>query len=104
MPGAASEQAVTAAEPALFAQDRWRIGSRVTLELGLRIDREDIIQRVNFSPRGGVSVACPKAGQSSGAVWGDSGSGRRSMSAHSANSRSARSRVSGPMGIRPVRQ
>ena len=46
----------TAAELALFAQDRWRIGSRVTLELGLRIDREDVIERVNWSPRGGVSV------------------------------------------------
>jgi hypothetical protein len=40
----------------VFAQDRWRIGSRVTLELGLRLDREDIIQRVNWSPRGGVTV------------------------------------------------
>ena len=45
-----------AAELALFAQDRWRIGSRVTLELGLRMDREDVIERVNWSPRGGVSI------------------------------------------------
>ncbi len=56
VPGAATEQEVTAAELAVFAQDRWRIGSRVTLELGLRLDREDIIQRVNWSPRGGVTV------------------------------------------------
>jgi hypothetical protein len=56
VPGAATEQEVTAAELAMFAQDRWRIGSRVTLELGLRLDREDIIQRVNWSPRGGVTV------------------------------------------------
>jgi Carboxypeptidase regulatory-like domain/TonB dependent receptor len=56
VPGAATEQEVTAAELAVFAQDRWRLGSRVTLELGLRIDREDIIQRVNWSPRGGVTV------------------------------------------------
>jgi hypothetical protein len=55
-PGAATAQEVTAAELAVFAQDRWRIGSRVTLELGLRMDREDIIQRVNWSPRGGVTV------------------------------------------------
>ncbi len=33
---------VAAAELALFAQDRWRLGSRVTLELGLRMDREDV--------------------------------------------------------------
>jgi len=56
VPGAATEQEVTAAELAVFAQDRWRLGSRVTLELGLRLDREDIIQRVNWSPRGGVTV------------------------------------------------
>jgi outer membrane receptor protein involved in Fe transport len=56
VPGAATEQEVTAAEVAVFAQDRWRLGSRVTLELGFRMDREDIIKRVNWSPRGGVTV------------------------------------------------
>jgi hypothetical protein len=54
--GRESAQAVSAAELALFAQDRWRIGSRVTLEYGIRMDREDVIERVNFSPRGGVSI------------------------------------------------
>ncbi len=49
-------QKVTAAELAVFAQDRWRLGSRVTLELGIRMDREDVIERVNWSPRAGVSV------------------------------------------------
>ena len=53
---APTTQKVTAAELAVFAQDRWRLGSRVTLELGLRMDREDVIERVNWSPRGGVSV------------------------------------------------
>jgi hypothetical protein len=56
VPGAPTRQDVAAAELALFAQDRWRIGSRVTLELGLRMDREDVIERVNWSPRGGVAV------------------------------------------------
>jgi hypothetical protein len=56
VPGPESAQAVSAAELALFAQDRWRIGSRVTLEYGIRMDREDVIERVNFSPRGGVSI------------------------------------------------
>jgi hypothetical protein len=55
-PGTSSTQEVSAAELALFAQDRWRIGSRVTLELGFRMDREDVIERVNWSPRAGVSV------------------------------------------------
>jgi hypothetical protein len=47
---------VSAAELALFAQDRWRVGSRVTFELGVRMDREDVIERVNWSPRAGVSI------------------------------------------------
>jgi hypothetical protein len=55
--GAPTKQDVSAAELALFAQDRWRIGSRVTLELGLRMDREDVVERVNWSPRGGLSVS-----------------------------------------------
>jgi hypothetical protein len=49
-------QALDATELALFAQDRWRIGSRVTLEFGLRMDRETVVEHVNWSPRGGVSV------------------------------------------------
>jgi hypothetical protein len=56
VPSTATMQTVTAAELAVFAQDRWRLGSRVTFELGLRMDREDVIERVNWSPRGGVSV------------------------------------------------
>ena len=57
VPGAPAAQEVTAADLAVFAQDHWRVGSRVTLELGLRMDREDVIERVNWSPRGGISVA-----------------------------------------------
>jgi hypothetical protein len=53
---APATQEVTAAELALFAQDRWRIASRLTLELGLRMDREDVVERVNWSPRGGASM------------------------------------------------
>ena len=56
VPGGASTQDVSAAELAVFAQDRWRLGSRLTLELGLRLDREDVIERVNWSPRAGVAI------------------------------------------------
>jgi hypothetical protein len=56
VPASSSAQLESADELALFAQDRWRIGSRVTLEYGIRMDREDVIERVNFSPRGGVSI------------------------------------------------
>jgi hypothetical protein len=56
VPGGATTQIVSAAELAVFAQDRWRLGSRITMELGLRLDREDVIERVNWSPRAGVSI------------------------------------------------
>jgi outer membrane receptor protein involved in Fe transport len=56
MPVGPTTQAESAAEVALFAQDRWRIGSRITLEFGARMDREDVIERVNWSPRAGVSI------------------------------------------------
>jgi hypothetical protein len=55
--GQPTGQFVSAAELALFAQDRWRLGSRVTLEYGLRMDREDVVERVNWSPRAGVSIS-----------------------------------------------
>jgi hypothetical protein len=55
--GAMTRQQVNATELALFAQDRWRIMPRVTLEYGIRMDREDVIDRVSWSPRGGASVA-----------------------------------------------
>lgn len=51
-----SEQQVSGLEFATFAQDRWRVGSRVTLEVGFRFDKDQIVDRVNFSPRGGVSI------------------------------------------------
>lgn len=63
VPGAPSMQEVTAAELGVFAQDRWRLGSRVTLELGARMDKEDVIERVNWSPRGGISVAVLREGR-----------------------------------------
>jgi hypothetical protein len=54
--GGPTSQEAAAADLALFAQDQWRIGSRVTLEFGVRMDREDVIERVNWSPRSGISV------------------------------------------------
>jgi len=55
-PGAPTQQDVDATEVALFAQDRWRFGPRLTFEYGIRMDREGMIERVNWSPRGGVSI------------------------------------------------
>ena len=56
-------QEVTALELALFAQDRWRLGSRLTVEFGIRMDREDVIERVNWSPRAGLSVGVLSEGR-----------------------------------------
>ena len=44
-------------EFALFAQDRWRVSDRLNFELGMRSDRDDIVERVNYSPRVGMSVS-----------------------------------------------
>jgi hypothetical protein len=52
-----SEQQAGGVEFALFAQDRWRIGPRLTLELGVRMDRDAVVQRVNWSPRAGAAFA-----------------------------------------------
>jgi Carboxypeptidase regulatory-like domain/TonB dependent receptor len=54
--GGLTEQQVTSAELAVFAQDRWRMTSRVTFELGVRLDRDAVVERVNWSPRAGVAI------------------------------------------------
>jgi hypothetical protein len=43
-------------EFALFAQDRWRVNDRLMFELGMRMDNDDIAERVNYSPRVGVAI------------------------------------------------
>jgi hypothetical protein len=58
-----TEQSVTANEIAAFVQDRWRVSSRVTVEAGLRVDKEDVVDRVSWSPRAGVAVAVLSEGR-----------------------------------------
>jgi hypothetical protein len=48
---------VNGTEFALFVQDRWRVNDRLMLEMGLRSDRDDIVERVNYSPRIGASFS-----------------------------------------------
>jgi hypothetical protein len=55
--GPRSEQDVSGVELALFAQDRWHLGSRATLELGLRLDRDPAVEQVNWSPRAGAALS-----------------------------------------------
>lgn len=49
-------QRTSGVELAAFAQDRWRVGSRLTLELGLRVD-DALREQVAWSPRAGAAVA-----------------------------------------------
>ena len=61
--GKRTEQQVAGVEFAVFVQDRWRIGSRATFELGLRADRDPIVERVNWSPRAGVAIGVAPEGR-----------------------------------------
>jgi hypothetical protein len=54
---------VRGTEFAVFAQDRWRVSDRFALELGLRVDRDDVVEKVNFSPRIGASVSLLREGR-----------------------------------------
>jgi outer membrane receptor protein involved in Fe transport len=58
-----TSQQISGYELAFFAQDRWRAGSRVTFEGGLRGDRDAIIRRFNWSPRAGVAIAVQSEGR-----------------------------------------
>jgi hypothetical protein len=53
---ARGEQQVSGLEFAVFGQDRWRVGSRLTFELGLRVDKDQIVDHINWSPRAGVAI------------------------------------------------
>jgi hypothetical protein len=55
--------AVTGTEFAMFVQDRWRLNDRVMFELGFRGDRDDVVDRVNYSPRAGMSVSVLPSGR-----------------------------------------
>ena len=48
---------VSGTEVAFFAQDRWRLNDRVSVELGVRADGDAIVDGVNYSPRVGMSVS-----------------------------------------------
>ena len=55
--GGPTEQNVEGSEVAVFAQDRWRLNSRVTFEFGFRVDRDAVVEGMNWSPRAGASIA-----------------------------------------------
>jgi hypothetical protein len=55
--GPSSSQFVRGIEFAVFAQDRWRVNSRLTFEFGVRLDRDGVGVGTNWSPRAGASIA-----------------------------------------------
>ena len=57
-------QAVSGTDVALFVQDQWRIGDRVRLQPGLRVDRDAVIDATNLSPRVGGSIDVRRDGSS----------------------------------------
>jgi len=61
--GNRTAQDVSGAEFAVFGQNRWRLNSRVTFELGLRADRDAVVKRVNWSPRAGAAVSVAPEGR-----------------------------------------
>jgi hypothetical protein len=55
--GEPTAQSVEGVEFAMFAQDRWRLNSRLTFELGIRLDRDAVVERINYSPRAGAALS-----------------------------------------------
>jgi hypothetical protein len=55
--GGRTVQSASGWEVATYVQDRWHPSSRVTLELGFRIDRDAIVEHLNYSPRAGAAIA-----------------------------------------------
>jgi hypothetical protein len=53
--GGATTQSVSGNEIGFFAQDRWRFNSRLTFEFGLRVDRDAVVEGLNWSPRAGAA-------------------------------------------------
>jgi hypothetical protein len=61
--GGPSEQRVNGTEFAVFAQDRWRLNDRLSFEFGMRLDRDAVVERVNWSPRAGAAFSALPEGR-----------------------------------------
>jgi hypothetical protein len=61
--GAPTTQSVRGTEFAAFAQDRWRVNSRLTFEFGVRVDKDGVGEGKNWSPRAGMAIAVLPGGR-----------------------------------------
>jgi hypothetical protein len=58
----ATRQSAGSVDVAVFAQDRLQLGPRWTLDLGVRLDRDGIVDRVSVSPRAGAALQLTASG------------------------------------------
>lgn len=56
-------QQISGYEFAMYGQDRWRFGDRLTFEGGVRLDRDSVTKRTNVSPRAGMAIAVQPDGR-----------------------------------------
>jgi hypothetical protein len=61
--GPASKFSVDQNEIAWFVGDKWTISNRLTLNLGLRFDRDSVTDSVNTAPRAGFILALTRDGR-----------------------------------------
>ncbi len=52
-----TSQRVSSTDFALFGGDRWRLSDRLLLELGLRLDRDGVLEKTNLAPRLGLVLS-----------------------------------------------
>lgn len=55
--GGPTRQLVNGTDLAMFVQDRWRMTDRLSVEGGLRFDRDPVFHHINWSPRLGLAVS-----------------------------------------------
>jgi hypothetical protein len=60
----ASSQRLRSTDVGLFVEDGWRVGNRLLLEPGLRLDRDGVFKRRNLAPRLGFAIGLLPEGKS----------------------------------------
>jgi hypothetical protein len=58
----ATRQSVDSVDVAVFTQDRLQLGAKLTIDFGVRVDRDGIVDRVSVSPRVGAALQVTSSG------------------------------------------